>query len=71
MRKKKAGIQLSAEQVDWRDDTDDEPEDQELEEHYLEHPEQPESINDTYSDEYGDTNITIDSLDMSTNGVEA
>ncbi|GKG67287.1 hypothetical protein Tco_0734127, partial [Tanacetum coccineum] len=25
----KAGIQLSAEQVDWRDDTDDEPEDQE------------------------------------------
>ncbi|GJZ15279.1 hypothetical protein Tco_0550956 [Tanacetum coccineum] len=36
-----------------------------------EHPEQPESINDTYSDEYGDTNITTDSLDMSTNGVEA
>ncbi|GKF98231.1 hypothetical protein Tco_0297014, partial [Tanacetum coccineum] len=30
-----AGIQLSAEQVDWRDDTDDEPEDQELEAHYL------------------------------------
>ncbi|GKB05283.1 hypothetical protein Tco_0833478 [Tanacetum coccineum] len=108
-----ARIQLSVEQFDLRDDTDDEPEDQELEAHYLymekiqevtpdaadnsgpifdaeplqkvqndddnynvfandrEHPEQPESINDTYSDEYGDTNITIDSLDMSTNGVEA
>ncbi|GJY47879.1 hypothetical protein Tco_0437835 [Tanacetum coccineum] len=87
-----------------RDDTDDEPEDQELEAHYLymahiqevtldaannsgpifntdplqniqndddnynvfanerEHPEQPESINDTYPDEH---NIIIDSLDMS------
>ncbi|GKC26927.1 hypothetical protein Tco_1034221 [Tanacetum coccineum] len=97
-----AGIQLSAEQVDWRDDTDDEPEDQELEAHYLymakiqevtpyavdnsgpifdvkplqkvqndddnynvftndrEHPEQPESVNDTYPDEQGDTNITND-----------
>ncbi|GJU32483.1 hypothetical protein Tco_1176072 [Tanacetum coccineum] len=30
-----AGIQLSAEQADWRDDTDDEPDDQELEAHYL------------------------------------
>ncbi|GKC94961.1 retrovirus-related pol polyprotein from transposon TNT 1-94 [Tanacetum coccineum] len=33
-----------------------------------EHPEQPESVNDTYLVEHGDTNITIDSLDMSTNG---
>ncbi|GJR97953.1 hypothetical protein Tco_0270127, partial [Tanacetum coccineum] len=33
-----------------------------------EHPEQPEYINDTYLEEQGDTNITIDSLDMSTNG---
>ncbi|GJU25281.1 hypothetical protein Tco_1163902 [Tanacetum coccineum] len=108
-----ARIQLSVEQFDLRDDTDDEPEDQKLEAHYLymekiqevsldaadnsgpvfyaeplqkvqndddnynvftngrEHPEQPESINDTYSDEHSDTNITIDSLDMSTNGVEA
>ncbi|GKE04734.1 hypothetical protein Tco_1396752 [Tanacetum coccineum] len=31
-----------------------------------EHPEQPESVNDTYLEEQGDTNITIDSLDMST-----
>ncbi|GJU34355.1 hypothetical protein Tco_1182709 [Tanacetum coccineum] len=30
-----------------------------------EHPEQPESVNDTYLEEQGDTNITIDSLDMS------
>ncbi|GJT01242.1 integrase, catalytic region, zinc finger, CCHC-type containing protein [Tanacetum coccineum] len=50
-----------------RDDTDDEPDDQELEARYLEHPEQPESVNDTYLKEQGDTNITIDSLDMSTN----
>ncbi|GKD07456.1 hypothetical protein Tco_1187141 [Tanacetum coccineum] len=32
-----------------------------------EHPEQPKSVNDTYLEEQGDTNITIDSLDMSTN----
>ncbi|GKD09745.1 hypothetical protein Tco_1189430, partial [Tanacetum coccineum] len=96
-------------QADWRDDTDDEPEDQELEAHYLymahnqevtpdaadnsgpifdakplqkvqndndnynifandsEHAEQPESINDTYLKEHGDTNITTDLLDMSNN----
>ncbi|GJV87574.1 retrovirus-related pol polyprotein from transposon TNT 1-94 [Tanacetum coccineum] len=30
-----AGIQLSAEQVDWRDENDDEPDDQELKEHYM------------------------------------
>ncbi|GJZ20073.1 copia protein [Tanacetum coccineum] len=29
-----------------------------------EHPKQPESVNDTYLEEQGDTNITIDSLDM-------
>ncbi|GJX68224.1 hypothetical protein Tco_0303951 [Tanacetum coccineum] len=33
--------------------------------------EQPESVNDTYPDEHGDTNITNDSLDMSINGQEA
>ncbi|GKA14748.1 hypothetical protein Tco_0694394 [Tanacetum coccineum] len=32
-----------------------------------EHPKQPESVNDTYLEEQGDTNITIDSMDMSTN----
>nr|GFB47742.1 hypothetical protein [Tanacetum cinerariifolium] len=30
-----AGIQLNAEQADWRDDTDDESDDQELEAHYM------------------------------------
>nr|GEZ80079.1 hypothetical protein [Tanacetum cinerariifolium] len=34
-KQKEAGIQLNAEQVDWRDDTDDESEDQELETHYM------------------------------------
>nr|GEX83208.1 hypothetical protein [Tanacetum cinerariifolium] len=33
-----------------------------------EHPKKPESINDTYLEDQGDTNINIDSLDMSTNG---
>ncbi|GJZ41574.1 hypothetical protein Tco_0588460 [Tanacetum coccineum] len=32
-----------------------------------EHPKQPESVNDTYLEEQGDKNITIDSLDMSNN----
>ncbi|GKB33468.1 hypothetical protein Tco_0872869 [Tanacetum coccineum] len=96
--------------ADWKDDTNDEPSDQELEAHYMymvhiqevtrdaadnsgpifdaeplqkvqndndnfnvfanerEHHEQPESVNDTYLEEQGDTNITIDSLVMSTNG---
>ncbi|GKF46181.1 hypothetical protein Tco_0135983, partial [Tanacetum coccineum] len=104
---------LNAEQSDWRDDTNDEPEDQEPEAHYLhmtqiqevtldvadssrpifdveplqkiqkdddnynvfandrEHPEQPESVNDTYPDEQCDTNITTDSLDMSNSGGDA
>ncbi|GKA78957.1 hypothetical protein Tco_0785494 [Tanacetum coccineum] len=35
------------------------------------HLEQPESVNDTYLDEHGDTNLTNDSLDMSINGQEA
>ncbi|GJW91574.1 retrovirus-related pol polyprotein from transposon TNT 1-94 [Tanacetum coccineum] len=30
----------------------------------MEHPEQPESVNDIYLEEQGDTNITIDSLDI-------
>nr|GEW78433.1 transposase, MuDR [Tanacetum cinerariifolium] len=113
LKQEEAGIELSDEQVDWRDGTDDELEDQELEEHYLymekiqevtpdaadnsglifdaeplqkvqnnddnynvfandrEHPKQPESVNDTYPDKQGDTNITNDSLVMSTNGEKA
>ncbi|GJU11991.1 retrovirus-related pol polyprotein from transposon TNT 1-94 [Tanacetum coccineum] len=74
-KQEEAGFQLNAEQADWRDDTDDEPDDQELEAHYMYIAQiqknilvQPESINDTYLEEQSDTHITIDSLDMSTNG---
>ncbi|GJT82090.1 retrovirus-related pol polyprotein from transposon TNT 1-94 [Tanacetum coccineum] len=105
-KQEEAGVQLNAEQADWKDDTDDESEDQELEAHYMymaqiqevtpdpvdnsgpifddepmhkvqnnndnynvfamenEHPEQPESSNHIYLAEQGDTNITIDSLDI-------
>nr|GEX63625.1 retrovirus-related Pol polyprotein from transposon TNT 1-94 [Tanacetum cinerariifolium] len=102
--KEEARIQLNAEQADWRDDTDDESKDQELEAHYMymakiqevspdaadsgpifdtepvqkvsnndnynvfaiesEHPEQSESIHDTYPIEQDEHNVIIDSLDM-------
>ncbi|GKD14524.1 hypothetical protein Tco_1198931 [Tanacetum coccineum] len=109
-KQEEVGFQLNADQADWRDDTDDEPDYQELEAHYMymaqlqevtpdttdnsgpifdseplqevqndddhynvfanngEHPVQPKPVNDTYLEEQSDTNITIDSLDMSTNG---
>ncbi|GJS85259.1 hypothetical protein Tco_0751800 [Tanacetum coccineum] len=105
-KQEEAGVQLNAEQADWKDDTDDEFDDQELEAHYMymaqiqevtpdaaensgpiidaepfhkvqnnkdnynvfaienAHLEQPESVNDIYLEEQGDTDITIDSLDM-------
>nr|GEU82295.1 hypothetical protein [Tanacetum cinerariifolium] len=34
-KQEEAGFQLNAEQADWKDDTDDEPEDQEPEAHYM------------------------------------
>nr|GEU78566.1 hypothetical protein [Tanacetum cinerariifolium] len=34
-KQKKAGFQLNADQADWRNDTNDEPDDQELEAHYM------------------------------------
>nr|GFC39531.1 hypothetical protein [Tanacetum cinerariifolium] len=34
-KQEEAGIQLNAEQADWKDDTDDESVDQELEAHYM------------------------------------
>nr|GEV92870.1 hypothetical protein [Tanacetum cinerariifolium] len=104
-KQEEAGIQLNAEQADWRDDIDDELEDQELEAHYMymaqiqevspdvadfgpifdaeplqkvsnddhynvfaiesEHPEQSESVHDTYPIEQDEHNVIIDSLDMS------
>ncbi|GJU07684.1 uncharacterized mitochondrial protein-like protein [Tanacetum coccineum] len=102
-KQEEAGVQLNAEQADWKDDTDDESEEQELEAHYMymaqihevtpdsvdnsgpifdDEPmhkvqnnndnynvfamenEHPESSNDIYLTEQGDTNITIDSLDI-------
>ncbi|GKC77383.1 hypothetical protein Tco_1128157 [Tanacetum coccineum] len=66
--------------ADWRDDTDDEPDDQELEAHYM-YMAQIQEITPNVVDNFGpifdteplqkekgDTNITIDSLDMCTNG---
>ncbi|GJS45377.1 hypothetical protein Tco_0595498 [Tanacetum coccineum] len=68
------GVQLNAEQADWKDDTDDESDPlhkvQNNHDNYnvfaIEnaHPEQPESVNDIYLEEQGDNNITIDSLNM-------
>ncbi|GJS88054.1 retrovirus-related pol polyprotein from transposon TNT 1-94 [Tanacetum coccineum] len=105
-KQEEAEVQLNAEQSDWKDDTDDESDDQELEAHYMymaqiqevtpdpvdnsgpifdvellhkvqnntdnynvftienKHPEQPDSVNDIYLEEQGDTDITIDSLDI-------
>nr|GFD01899.1 hypothetical protein [Tanacetum cinerariifolium] len=34
-KQEKVGFQLNVKKADWRDDTDDEPEDQELKAHYL------------------------------------
>nr|GEX93369.1 hypothetical protein [Tanacetum cinerariifolium] len=45
-KQEEARIQLNAEQDDWRDDTDDELEDQELEEHYIEKIDQNDDDND-------------------------
>nr|GEY71985.1 hypothetical protein [Tanacetum cinerariifolium] len=64
-KQEEAGIQLNAEKADWRDDTDDdELEDQELETHYIAHPEQSKSVHDTYPIEQDAQNVIIDSLDM-------
>nr|GFB72150.1 hypothetical protein [Tanacetum cinerariifolium] len=46
-KQEEAGIQLNAEQADWRDDTDDDKlEDQELEAHYIEEIDQNDDNND-------------------------
>ncbi|GJS11121.1 retrovirus-related pol polyprotein from transposon TNT 1-94 [Tanacetum coccineum] len=70
-KQEEAGIQLSIEQDDWRDDTNDEPAIQESKAHYMyiakikrQHLEQPESINDKYVMEKDDRNTTFDSPNM-------
>nr|GEW52968.1 hypothetical protein [Tanacetum cinerariifolium] len=72
-------FQLNADQADWTYDTYDEPKDQELETHYMYMAQIQEATPDAADNsepifdieplqkEQGDTNITIDSLDMSTN----
>ncbi|GJU93457.1 hypothetical protein Tco_1318213 [Tanacetum coccineum] len=78
-KQEEAGIELSVEQVDWRDDTDDEhplAKVQNNDDNYnvfaneRQHPQKPESINDTYVMEKDDKIITPDSSDMSDNGRE-
>ncbi|GKD36786.1 reverse transcriptase domain-containing protein [Tanacetum coccineum] len=85
-KQEEARIQLSAEQVDWRDDTDEEPEDQELEAHYMYMAKiqevtpdvadnsgpifDAEPLQKTYLVKQGDTNITPYSSDMSNNEEE-
>nr|GEV29796.1 ribonuclease H-like domain-containing protein [Tanacetum cinerariifolium] len=73
-KQEEAGIQLNAEQADCRDDTDDELEDQQkvsTDDHYnvfsmeSEHPEQFESVHDTYPIVQDEHNVIIYSLDMS------
>ncbi|GKF66744.1 hypothetical protein Tco_0193261 [Tanacetum coccineum] len=59
-KQEEAGVQLNAEQADWKDDTNDESEDQELEAHYM----YMAQIQEVTPDPVGDTNITIDSLDI-------
>nr|GEY61381.1 hypothetical protein [Tanacetum cinerariifolium] len=78
-KQEEAEFQLNAEQANWRDDTDDEPNDREIEAHYMYMAQIQEVTPDVadnsgpifdtkpFQKEKGDTNITIDSLDMSTN----
>ncbi|GJW94918.1 reverse transcriptase domain-containing protein [Tanacetum coccineum] len=75
-KQEEAGVQLNAEQADWKDDTDDESDDQELEAHYMYMAQIQEVTPDPVDNsgpifdveplhkEQGDTNITIDSLDI-------
>ncbi|GJV19376.1 hypothetical protein Tco_1368396 [Tanacetum coccineum] len=70
-KQEEAGVQLNAEQADWKDDTvgstlyvQNNYDNYNVFAIENEHPEQPESVTDAYLEEQGDTNIIIDSLDM-------
>ncbi|GJV60964.1 hypothetical protein Tco_1467064, partial [Tanacetum coccineum] len=65
------GVPLNAEQGDWLDGTDEESDEHELEAHYIQHSEQPESINDTYVVEMVDSNVIPNSSDMCDNEKKA
>nr|GEZ57560.1 hypothetical protein [Tanacetum cinerariifolium] len=62
-KQEEKGVLLNVEHGDWLDDTDEEPDEQELEAHYMyiekipEHSEQPKTINDTYVMETVDSNV--------------
>nr|GEY96863.1 hypothetical protein [Tanacetum cinerariifolium] len=73
-KQEEAGIQLNAEQADWRNDTDDdelEVQKVSTDDHYnvfaMEsvHPEQSKSVHDTYPIEQDAQHVIFDSLDMS------
>ncbi|GKC24740.1 hypothetical protein Tco_1026890 [Tanacetum coccineum] len=53
------GVPLSAEQGDWLNDTDEEPDEHELEAHYIQHSKQPETINDKYVVEMVDNDRVV------------
>nr|GFB64798.1 hypothetical protein [Tanacetum cinerariifolium] len=63
-KQEEAEIQLNAEQADWKDDIDDESDDQELEAHSIQHPEQSESVHKTYLIEQDAHNVIPESVDM-------
>ncbi|GJT42361.1 retrovirus-related pol polyprotein from transposon TNT 1-94 [Tanacetum coccineum] len=74
-KQEETGFQLNAEQADWRDDKNEinmkikenKNKNSEIGStlYVHKHPEQPESVNDTYPVEQDEHNIIIDSLDMS------
>nr|GEV20243.1 hypothetical protein [Tanacetum cinerariifolium] len=73
-KQEEKGVPLSADQGDWLNDTDEEPDDQELKVHYMyieifrrQHSEQPESVNDTYVAKMVDSNVIPDSSDICDN----
>ncbi|GJU33595.1 hypothetical protein Tco_1181949 [Tanacetum coccineum] len=77
-KKESKGIPLSVEQNEWLQDTNEEPDEQELEAHTCtwkkfrrQHSKQPESINDTYVVEMVDSNVIPDSKDTCYNEEKA
>ncbi|GKC00117.1 retrovirus-related pol polyprotein from transposon TNT 1-94 [Tanacetum coccineum] len=65
------GVPLQAEQADWLKDTYEEVDEQELEAHYIQHSEQPVSVNNTCVVEKVDSNDIPNSSDMCDNDNQA
>nr|GEV28888.1 hypothetical protein [Tanacetum cinerariifolium] len=76
-KQEEKGMSLIAKQDEWLYDTNEDPDKQELEAHYMymakiqEHSEQPESINDTYMVETVDSNVIPNSSDIYDNEEKA